>query len=77
MPFYLFLWNDLIEQHLHENDVTAEEFESVVCNPQSVDKSNSSDRRIAFGTVNGRFLACIYDMLDDATVLPVTAYEVE
>jgi len=77
MPYFLFLWNELIEEHLAEHDVTPEEFEAVVCDPESVDMSRSSSREIAFGEVNGRFLACIYEMLDESTVLPVTAYEVE
>ena len=77
MPFYLFLWNDLIEEHLAEHGVTPEEFEAIVCDPESVDASRSSSREIAFGEVDGRFLACVYEMLDDSTVLPVTAYEVE
>ena len=77
MPYYLFLWNELIDEHLAEHGVLPEEFEAVVCDPESVDTSRSSGREIAFGEVNGRFLACIYEMLDETTVLPVTAYEVE
>ena len=77
MPFYLFVWNDEIEAYLDQHGVTPDEFESVVCNPDSVDTSRSSGREIAFGEVNGRFLACVYEMLDETTILPVTAYEVE
>ena len=77
MPYFLFLWNDEIEQHLDLHGVTPDEFEAVVCDPESVDTSRSSGREIAFGEVNGRFLACVYEMLDETTVLPVTAYEVE
>ena len=77
MPYFLFVWNDMIEEYLAEHDVTPEEFEAVVCDPESVDVSRSSGREIAFGEINGRFLACIYEMLDTATVLPITAYEVE
>ena len=78
MPFYLFLWNDEIEEHLARNGVTPEEFEGVVCDPDEVDQSRSSARPIAFGeTSTGKYLACVYEMLDETTVLPVTAYEVE
>jgi hypothetical protein len=77
MPYYFFIWNELIEEHLAANDVTPTEFETVVCDPESVDTSRTSGREIAFGEVDGRFLACIYEMLDESTVLPVTAYEVE
>jgi uncharacterized DUF497 family protein len=78
VPFYSFIWNDQIEEHLAQHGVAPDEFEEVVCDPDEVDRSQSSDRRIAFGeTSTGKYLACIYDLLDDATVLPVTAYEVE
>jgi hypothetical protein len=50
----------------------------VVCDPDEVDQSRSSGRYIAFGeTLTGKYLACVYEFLDDATVLPVTGYEVE
>jgi hypothetical protein len=45
--------------------------------PESVEQSRSSDRLIAFGEVDGRYLACVYEMIDETTILPVTAYEVE
>lgn len=77
MPFYLFVWNDEIEGHLAQHGVSPDEFEAVVCDPEEVDTSRSSGREIAFGEVNGRFLACVYELLDETTVLPVTAYEVE
>jgi uncharacterized DUF497 family protein len=78
VPFYFFIWNDQIEQHLAANDVSPEEFEQVVCDPDAVDESRSSDRVIAFGeTSSGKFLACVYELLDRITVLPVTAFEVE
>jgi hypothetical protein len=77
MPYYFFLWNEINEEHLAEHGVTTGEFETIVCDPESVDRSRSSGRIVAFGDVEGRFLACVYEMMDDDTVLPVTAYEVE
>lgn len=77
MPFYLFIWNDEIEDHVAEHGVTCDEFEAVVCDPDTVDVSRSTGRQIAFGEVNGRFLACVYEKIDKDTILPVTAYEVE
>jgi uncharacterized DUF497 family protein len=77
MPFYLFIWNDRIEDHLASHGVTPDEFEEVVCDPDELDRSRSSGRAIAFGeTSTGKYLACVYELLDDTTVLPVTAYEV-
>ena len=78
MPFYLFIWNDEIEEHLMTHGVTPDEFEQIVCDPDDVDESRSSGRPVAFGeTSSGKYLACIYELLDDTTVLPVTACEVE
>ena len=78
MPFYLFIWNDQVEEHLVGHGVTPDEFEEVVCDPDEVNQSRSSGRPIAFGeTSTGKYLACVYELLDDTTVLPVTAYEVE
>ena len=78
MPFYLFIWNDMIEGHLAANGITPEEFEEVVCDPDEVWRSRSWGRPVAFGgTSAGRYLACVYELLDKTTVLPITAYEVE
>ena len=77
MPYYFFQWNDLIEGHLAANGVSAEEFERIVCDPESIEPSRSSEREVAFGTVDGRFLACVYEFIDATTILPVTAFEVE
>ena len=78
MPFYLFIWNVQVEEYLALHGVTLDEFEEVVCDPDEVDRSRSSRRPIAFGeTSTGKYLACVYELLDDTTVLPVTAYEVE
>ena len=78
MPFYLFIWSDQIEEHLAAHGVTPDEFEEVVCDPEEVAQSRSFGRPIAFGeTSTGKYLACVYELLDETTVLPVTAYEVE
>ena len=77
MPVYLFVWTPRNLQHLAENGVSPEEFEEVVCNPDLVDTSRTSGRPIAFGpTSSGRYIACVYDMLDELTIVPVTAYEI-
>lgn len=78
MPFFDFHWNDQIVEHLEEHGVTPEDFEDIVCHPLSEDTSDSSGRPVAFGyTSDGRFVMAVYEMLDEITVLPVTAYEVE
>ncbi len=78
MPWYLFLWDPETEEHLAQHGVTVDEFEEVVCNPDSVGESRSIGRPIAFGsTSTGKYLACLYELVDPDTVLPVTAYEIE
>jgi hypothetical protein len=77
MPFYEFIWTDHAIEHLVEHDISTEDFESVVCRPFSTGKSRSSNLPAAFGYASdGRYIIAIYRMLDDSTVLPVTAYEV-
>ncbi|MBC7856108.1 MAG: BrnT family toxin [Pirellulaceae bacterium] len=78
MPFYLFIWDGENEKHLEEHGVSPEEFSEVVCDPHRVEKSRSSGRPIAFGyTSTGRYLACVYEMIDETSIYPVTAYEPE
>ena len=65
-------------EHLAEHDVTPEEFEAIVAAPEDTDVSRSSGRPIAFGWADdGRYLACVYELIDDTTVIPYTAYEIE
>ena len=40
--------------------------------------SRSSGRPIRFGyTVDGRYIAVIFEWIDEITIYPVTAYEIE
>lgn len=49
-----------------------------MCNPDRVGISRSSGRPIAFGyTSTGKYLACVFEMLNDDTVYAITAYEPE
>jgi uncharacterized DUF497 family protein len=78
VPWYEFIWDDENEEHLDQHGVTPEEFVEVVCDPDRVGKSRSSGRPIAFGpTSTGRYLACVYELLDESTVYPITAYDAE
>jgi len=76
MPYYFYIWTDEIVDYIDRHGVTPEEFEAVVSDPDEVEKSHSSDRFVAFGNIDGRPLACVYELTDDY-VLPVTAYEVQ
>jgi uncharacterized DUF497 family protein len=78
MPWYLFLWDPETEVHLAEHGITSQEFEEVVCNPDAVGESRATGRPIAFGyTSTGKYIACLYELVDADTVLPVTAYEID
>jgi len=78
MPFYFFVWTDENISHLAEHGVTQDEFEAVVCNPVATERSRSTGLPVAFGfTESERQLACIYEVIDEHEIFPVTAYEVE
>lgn len=65
-------------QHIAEHDVSKEEVEEVLDHPDGIERSRSSGLFIAFGsTATGRFIAVVYEQIDDESVYPVTAYEVE
>lgn len=65
-------------QHIAEHGVSREEFEQVVLHPHTLDRSRSTGRRIAIGdTLTGRILIVVFDELDDSTIYPITAYDLE
>ena len=78
MPYYFFVWTPEIIDHLAEHDVTPEEFEEVVSDPDDEDVSRSTGNPIAFGSTSaGRFLCCVFKRLGDDVIEPVTAYDVD
>jgi hypothetical protein len=77
MPYHFFVWTPEIVDHLAEHDVTPDDFEEVVNNPDSEDVSRSSGNPVAFGsTSDGRYICCVFRRVDKDTIEPVTAYEV-
>jgi len=78
MAYYEFLWSDPIVEHVDEHGISTQDFEDAVCHPVSTGKSRSSGLPAAFGYAHdGRYIIAIYEMLDETTVIPVTAYEVD
>ena len=67
-------------QHIREHDVTIEEAEEVLLDPESSRAvSRSSGLPTVFGwTSTERYLAVVYELVDDEplTLRPITAYEV-
>lgn len=77
MPYYDFIWTDEIIEHIAQHDITADDFQEVVCHAVIRGTSHSSGRLAAWGeTSDGRIMIAIYESLDDITIIPVTAYEV-
>ena len=77
MPYYEFIWTQEIIAHLAEHDVSPDDFEQVVMNPERTGKSRSSGAPAAWGyTQDGRYIIAVYQKIDVVTVVPVTAYEV-
>jgi hypothetical protein len=77
MPYFDFVWTEEIIAHLAEHDISPDDFEHVVMNPERIGKSRSSGNPIAWGyTQDGRYILAVYQKIDFATAMAVTAYEV-
>jgi hypothetical protein len=77
MPYFEFVWTDEIIAHLAEHGVSTDDFEQAVSHPSRLSISRSSGRPCCWGNaVDGRQLFCVYEQLDEMTIIPVTAYEV-
>ena len=78
--FRQIIWNDEPGgniEHVEEHGLTVEDVEHVLHNPESRDVSRSSGQPCVFGHgPDGRFIIVVYEMVDEDTVNPVTAYEV-
>jgi uncharacterized DUF497 family protein len=81
MPWYDFVWNDEPGgnvEHIAEHGLTCDDVERVVCDPLETTTSRSSGRPIATGyTDDGRLILVVCELVDECTIYPVTAYEVE
>ncbi len=64
-------------QHCGEHNISREEVEEALMNAIDGDISRSSGRPVIFGDTNaGRHLMIAFEVVDDDTIYPVTAYEV-
>jgi len=78
VPYFDFLWTNEIIAHLAEHQISQDDFESVVCRPEKQGTSKSSGRPVAWGhTADGRYIIAVYEFVNDLTVLPVTAYQIQ
>lgn len=57
--------------------MTVDDTEYVLANPDSEDVSQSSGLPCVFGyTSDGRHIILVFELVDEDTIYPVTAYEV-
>jgi hypothetical protein len=81
MPYCEIIWNEEPGgnvDHISEHNLTPEDVEEVLFNPVDRDVSRSSGLPIVFGfTPDGRYILVAYEQVDDVTIYPVTAYDVE
>jgi uncharacterized DUF497 family protein len=81
MAYYEIIWDEEPDgnvEHIAEHDLTPEDVEEVIFNPVDRDVSRSSGLPIVFGfTPDGRYIMVVYEQIDDVTIFPVTAYDVE
>ena len=83
MPLIDIVW-DLADdpdgnvQHIAEHGLVPSDVEYVLNNLKRRAKSRSSDRPMVFGRApSGENIAVIYEEIDESTIYPVTAYQVE
>lgn len=83
MDFLSILWNDDDDprsnvRHIAENDLTPEDVGAVLDDPDSKATSRSSGEEAVFGyTPDGRYIIVVYQRIDEDTIYPITAYEVD
>lgn len=81
MALFDYLWIEGEQgniEHAAEHDLTVDDVEYVVENYLAEATSKVSERPIRFGfTADGRYIAVVFEWIDDFTVYPITAYEIE
>jgi uncharacterized DUF497 family protein len=81
MPWYEVVWNyepGGNVEHIAEHDLTPEDVEAAIQDPLDTTTSRSSGRPVLAGyTHDGRLIIVVYEEVDDITIYPITAYEVE
>jgi uncharacterized DUF497 family protein len=81
MPWYDIIWNHEPGgnvEHIAEHGLTPADVEAVICEPLERTTSQSTGRPVVVGyTPDGRLALVVYEEIDDITVYPVTAYEIE
>jgi uncharacterized DUF497 family protein len=81
MPWYEIVWNyepGGNVEHIADHGLDPEDVEAVIYDPLETTISRSSGRPVVTGyTPDGRLIFVVYEEIDETTVYPVTAYEVD
>lgn len=78
MPWIEVFWTDENQQHIAAHGLGVDEVEYVLRHPIDTGESRTTGRPVAFGlTEAGRQVLVVYEWLDEITVYPITAYEVD
>ena len=65
-------------QHVAEHGITPSDVEYALNHPRRRTRSRSSSRPMVFGpTPGGDEIVVVYEEIDESTIYPVTAYQVE
>ncbi|MCY2986653.1 MAG: DUF4258 domain-containing protein [Planctomycetota bacterium] len=65
-------------QHIAEHGITKAEVVEVLARPETREESRSSGRPVAIGATSaGRTILVVYEEIDEDTVYPVTAYDLD
>lgn len=81
MAYYKIIWDEEPGgniEYIAEHGLSREDVEQAVFNPIDHDVSRSSGLPILFGfSLEGRYIMVVYELIDEFTIFPVTAYPVE
>lgn len=82
MGYVRIIWDDVENpdgnvQHIAEHGLTIEDVEHVIQNATDECRSRTTGRPCCFGyTFGGDYIIVVYELVDDETIYPVTAFEV-
>lgn len=78
--FQQIIWNEEPGgniEHIEEHGLTIDDVEHVLANFESEGVSRSSGQPCVFGHApDGTYIIVVYELIDEGTIYPVTAYEV-
>ena len=81
MPLNKIIWTSGADgnlEHIAEHNLTPDDIEDVLYAPLAHDISRSSGRSMVYGfTLTGRYIVVVYEQVDEQTVYPITAFDIE